>query len=109
MRAIIILAVIALLMGLAGWLTFGHVPGRTSINIETDEIKRDTETAVENTEKVIESGVEVLKGDEPAVETDPADGLETDEPVQPAPVDVDKEPVRAAPTETPVTSPIATP
>ena len=104
MRAIIILAVIILLMGLAGWLTLGRDPGRTTINIETDEIKRDTETAVENTEQAIESGVEALTGEEDSAVEKPVEGLETDRPVRPAPIDVDKEP--AATTESPVTSPV---
>lgn len=63
MRAIIILAVIVLLMGLAGWLTFGHSPGRSSINIETDEIQSDTKSAVENTERMIESGARAITGE----------------------------------------------
>ncbi len=60
MRVIIILAVIALLMALAGWLTFGQSSGRTSINIETDEIQRDTKSAVQNTERMIESGARAI-------------------------------------------------
>ena len=68
MRGIIILALIILAMGLAGWLTFGSNPGRTTINIETDKIQRDTETAVENTEGMIDSGVRVLSGEKAADE-----------------------------------------
>ncbi len=94
MRAIIILAVIVLLMGLVGWLTFGNAPGRATINIETDEIQRDTKTAIENTERMIESGTRAITG-------------ENDAPEQPVPVD--SEPVTTAPTETPVTSPVVTP
>ena len=61
MRAILALIVVALLMGLAGWITFGHSPGRTSINIETDKIQHDTNTAVENTEKMIDQGTRAIK------------------------------------------------
>jgi hypothetical protein len=64
MRAIIALAVIALLMGLAGWLTVGHSPDKTSITIETDEIQRDTENAIDNAEQVIESGTRRVTDDE---------------------------------------------
>lgn len=112
MRAIIILIVIALLMGLAGWLTLGHEPGKTSINIETQEIKEDTQNAVENTEDLIESGVETLRGNESGHDQsvpDPLENLEDEDVVQPAPVDIDKEPVKTSPTESPVTSPVATP
>lgn len=64
MRAIIILALVILAMGLAGWLTLGRNPGRTTINIETEKIQRDTQTAVENTERMIDSGAEMLSGDD---------------------------------------------
>ena len=81
MRGIIILALIVLAMGLAGWLTFGKNPGRATINIETDKIQRDTETAVENTERMIDSGARVLSGDKTADEepviTDPDVGTAT--------------------------------
>ena len=62
MRAIVGLALVLLLMGLAGWLTFGHAPGRATINIETEEIKQDTENAVKNAEELIESGAEAITG-----------------------------------------------
>ncbi len=74
MRGIIILVLLVLVMGLAGWITFGSNPGQTTINIETDKIQRDTETAVENTEKMIDSGARVLSGktaDEEPVVVDP--------------------------------------
>jgi hypothetical protein len=75
MRGIIILVLLILLMVFAGWLTFGRDPGRTTINIETDKIQRDTESAVENTERMIDSGARVLSGeksiDEESVVVDP--------------------------------------
>ncbi|MDZ4656984.1 MAG: hypothetical protein SH868_05325 [Bythopirellula sp.] len=94
MRAIIVLAVILLLMGLVGWLTFGNSPGRATINIETEEIQRDTKNAIENTERMIESGARAITGEEEV-------------PQQPVPAE--SEPVTTAPTETPVTSPAVAP
>jgi hypothetical protein len=67
-RGIIILALIFLAMGLAGWLTFGKNPGRATLNIETDKIQRDTEKVVENTERMIDSGARVLSGEKSANE-----------------------------------------
>ena len=98
MRGIIILALLVLILGLAGWITFGSAPGRTSINIETDKIQRDTETAVENTEQMIDSGARILKGDEKVDE-------------QPVIVDpsVNSEPAPTAPTDSPVTNPVVVP
>jgi hypothetical protein len=104
MRAILILAIIALLMGLAGWMTINSDPGRTSINIETDKIESDTDKAVDNAERMIESGARAIsdKGDideRPAV-------------IEPAPSEVDVN-VRTEETptssESPVTSPAITP
>jgi hypothetical protein len=95
MRAIIALALIALLMGLAGWLTVGNSPDKTSINIETQEIKRDTENAVDNAEQMIESGARAITGNDPT----------TEDRNEPRPVRIDEEPVTTAPTETPATNP----
>jgi hypothetical protein len=55
MRVILILVVIVLLMVMAGWLTFGRNGGRTSINIETQKIERDTERAVDRGKEVLHS------------------------------------------------------
>jgi hypothetical protein len=89
MRAIIILAVIVLLMGLVGWITFSDTPGRSSINIETDKIERDAENAAESTGEMLESGARVLTGDK----------------------ELDEEPINTepSPTETPITTPVVIP
>jgi Tfp pilus assembly protein PilX len=78
MRVILILAVIALLMGLAGWMTINNDPGRTSINFETDKIQQDTENAVDNAERMIESGTDAISDndevyEQPVAEPAPAD------------------------------------
>lgn len=98
MRALLILLVVALLMGLAGWVSVDHSSNRTSINLETDEIQSDTQRAAEN---AIESGARAIVGEEgETLDADPT-------PAQPVPID--HEPVTTAPTETPVTSPVVTP
>lgn len=48
MRALIFLVAIVLLLGLAGWVTFTKEPGRSSINIETEQIQQDTDHALES-------------------------------------------------------------
>ena len=53
MRVILILVVVVLLMVMAGWLTIVRNGGRTSINIETQKIERDTERAVERGKEVL--------------------------------------------------------
>lgn len=42
MRVLIIFAALVLLFALIGWITFSDDDGRTSINLETDEIRQDT-------------------------------------------------------------------
>jgi hypothetical protein len=104
MRAILILAVIALLMGLAGWMTINRDPGRTSINLETDKIEQDTENAVNKAERMIESGARVI------TDKDDVDGrpMATEQPRTEVDVDVTAE-EELAPTEPPATSPVITP
>jgi hypothetical protein len=53
MRALILLAAIALVLALVGWISFSKGPDRTSINIESDRIRQDTK-------RVMESGAQVL-------------------------------------------------
>ena len=48
MRALIFLVAIVLLMALAGWITFGSSPGRSTINVETQRIKQDTNRALDS-------------------------------------------------------------
>jgi hypothetical protein len=102
MRAIIALVVIVLLMGLAGWITLGHSPDKTSINLETEEIERDTKNAVENAEDLLESGTRAITDDH-GHNSDPNDTGRV------SPVDVDKEPVTTAPVAAPSDSPSSTP
>lgn len=42
MRVLIVFAALVLLFALIGWITFSNDEGRSSINIETDEIRQDT-------------------------------------------------------------------
>lgn len=47
MRTLVLLAAVVLLLALLGWITFSSGPGRSSINLETNEIRNDTQKAVE--------------------------------------------------------------
>jgi hypothetical protein len=66
MRAILILLAIALLLALAGWISFSKGPDRSSINVETEQIRTDTN-------KALESGADLLHkaGDELKKEASP--------------------------------------
>lgn len=110
MRAIIALALIALLMGLAGWLTIGSRPDRTSINIETDEIQRDTKNAVEEAEELIESGARIITGDENAASSNNLDRNVDPEAAGAGGTELEEGPTTIIPSEVPApTSPPVTP
>jgi hypothetical protein len=48
MRALIFLIAVVLLLALAGWISFSKSPGRSSINLETQQIKQDTDRALQS-------------------------------------------------------------
>lgn len=82
-------------MGLAGWMTINSDSGRTSINFETDKIQLDTENAVDNAERMIESGADAISDN---------DDLDKPVVVEPAPADVDSN-VSTNPENNPVVTP----
>jgi hypothetical protein len=83
MRAIIFLAVVVLIMVLVGWISFSSQPGRSTINVETQKIEQDTEKIVESGKNLVrEAGDAVAGEEERQVETAPP--VET-VPVQTAP------------------------
>ncbi len=53
MRAVIILAIIVLLLAVAGWITFSGGGDRPSVTVETDKIEQD-----------IEAGKRAIMGDD---------------------------------------------
>jgi hypothetical protein len=68
MRAIIVVFAVVLLFALLGWISFSKGPARSSINLETDQIRTDTN-------KAMQSGADLLHkaGDKVEHETTPAD------------------------------------
>jgi hypothetical protein len=64
-RALILIAAIILLMALVGWVTFGTSPGRSSINVETDQIREDTREALESGANVLHKAEEQVRPDNP--------------------------------------------
>jgi hypothetical protein len=48
MRTIIALAIVLLVLALVGWITFSQGDGRSSINVETERIREDTQDALES-------------------------------------------------------------
>ncbi len=54
MRALIFLAIVAALLAFAGWITFSSGTDRASINVETNEIRQDTQEIVRSGAKVLD-------------------------------------------------------
>lgn len=54
MRVLIIVLALVILATLIGWVSFSKEDGRSSINLETDEIRRDTG-------EIMNKGSELLK------------------------------------------------
>ena len=69
MRFVIILAAAVLILALVGWVTFSSGPGRSSINLETDEIKQDTQGAMESGAKMLDDAERAIDPDSPSAET----------------------------------------
>jgi hypothetical protein len=63
MRTLIIIAICILLLALVGWITFSGDGSRSSINLETNEIRDDTQ-------QVIESGADLLRDAGTAIDPD---------------------------------------
>ena len=68
MRALILIAAIILLMALVGWVTFGTGPGRSSINLETEQIRQDTREALESGANAIHKAEEAVRPDDSQAE-----------------------------------------
>jgi hypothetical protein len=65
MRALLLLVAIVLILAVVGWISFSSEPGRSSINIETDEIREDTG-------EVMREGSELLRNAEEEIRDEPA-------------------------------------
>ena len=81
MRALILLVAIVFILALIGWVTFGTGPGRSSVNLETDKIRQDTQQALESGAEALEDAKEAVRPTtdeaEPVRTTVPADPVST--------------------------------
>jgi hypothetical protein len=65
MKALLFLIIVIALLAFAGWLTFSSGPGRTSVNLETNEIREDTQEIVSSGAKILDrAGDELQPSDE---------------------------------------------
>jgi hypothetical protein len=61
MRLGIVLVMIIAVCCLIGWVTFSNVPGRTMINIETDQIRTDTDQALQSGARILRNAGEEIE------------------------------------------------
>jgi hypothetical protein len=64
MRVLIFLAIVAALLAFAGWITFSSGPDRATINLETNEIRQDTQEIVRSGAKVLDKAGDELQPDD---------------------------------------------
>ena len=92
MRGIIALVLIVIVFVLIGWISFTRAPGHTSINLETHEIKKDTQEMINSGSELLnEAGAKLEQSNTPPVD-----------PVQNRPYEtpVDRRPEATVPTPT---------
>ena len=66
MRALLFLVAVVLILAFAGWISFSKSSDRSSINLETQQIKQDTDRALESGSNLLrEAGDAVDRADEP--------------------------------------------
>jgi hypothetical protein len=58
MRAVIVIVVIVLVLGLVGWLKFSSPDGDPILRVDTDKIKQDTSELVEKAKDVVDGTAE---------------------------------------------------
>jgi hypothetical protein len=60
MRALIVLIVVILVLVLAGWISFSKSSDRSSINLETQQIQKDTDRAMESGSNLLRNAGEAV-------------------------------------------------
>ena len=76
MRALIIVIVVIVVLVLVGWITFSRGPDRTTINVETDKIERDTQSVLETGAQTLDKAKKSLEGSRATTPSD--DSLPSD-------------------------------
>jgi hypothetical protein len=64
MRVLLVLIAIVALLAVAGWITFSNDAGRTSINIEKQEIREDTGEALHKGSELLQEAEKEIDEDE---------------------------------------------
>ncbi len=60
MRALIVIVVILLILGLVGWLRFSLPDGNPTIRVDTQKVKQDTSELMENSKQAVDIAAEKI-------------------------------------------------
>ena len=64
MRLLLILAAVVVVFALVGWISFSNDEGRSSVNLETDEIREDTSQAMDRGAELLNNAEEEIAPEE---------------------------------------------
>src|SRR5262249_41229330 len=98
MRAFIIVALLLLLLTMVGWVTFSRSGTKSSINLETQQIKNDTQS-------MVDSGKTMLQGTKTAVDNRVEQTGQGERPANEPPAAMNGSPAQTAPPQ-PATPPM---
>lgn len=65
MRALILIAGLVLIFAVLGWITFSSDSGKASVNLETTEIRKDTDTMLQKGSDLLDNAEEDLDSPQP--------------------------------------------
>lgn len=63
MRTILIIILVAVVLGLVGWLSFSNPDGNPTLRVNTDKIKQDTSTVIEKTKDLANDSIDQVDFD----------------------------------------------
>ena len=98
MRTLTLVALGVLLLAVVGWITFSRDGTKTSINLETNQIERDTQQMLDSGSKMVRDAKEsVAKPTKPQSESSPPSRFgEPNNSIPASPVETTPPPIPAA-------------
>ncbi len=60
MRAVIVIVVVVFVLALIGWIQFGSSDGDPSIRVDSEKVKRDTSSVVEQSKVIIDDAAQKI-------------------------------------------------
>ncbi len=60
MRALIVIVLLVLVLGLIGWLQFSSPDGNPTIRVDSDKVNADTSEAIEQAKEAVDSAAQKI-------------------------------------------------